>query len=127
MAFSDYSLSNSKFSLPGAEHDVGRLSAAFKAAGFDITSIMDPDRVMVERELSEFRATSSLADVAFVYVTGHGVEVGGVTYLLPGDYPFAQGKDALERHAISLNALGMALGGKKVNAVFFGACRDNPF
>ena len=50
-----------------------------------------------------------------------------MTYLLPGDYPFAQGKDALERHAISLNALGMALGGKKVNAVFFGACRDNPF
>jgi hypothetical protein len=55
------------------------------------------------------------------------VEVEGVVYLLPGDYPAGRGSDSLNDLAVRLSELGSAAHAKLVNLVFYGGCRNNPF
>lgn len=66
-------------------------------------------------------------DVAAIYTTGHGVEIDGTVYLLPGNYPLDSGKAKLNSHAIQLSQLGNAAHAKKMNLVFYGGCRNDPF
>ena len=77
--------------------------------------------------LRNFTTRSAGSDVAVVYTTGHGVEVEGVVYLLPGDYPVSERNAALRQRAIRLSQLATAARGKTANLVFYGGCRDNPF
>lgn len=40
-----------------------------------------------------------------LYTTGHGVHVGGVTYLLPGHYPVFEGNSGLTNRALRVSDL----------------------
>lgn len=126
LAFSDYSVLSENYSLPGAKYDLQRIADALTRSGFDTQTILDPKASYLNSQLQAFAEQSSKADVALLYVTGHGVETAGQQYLLPGDYPFKLGIDALERHAISLENLAALLRAKHANLFFSGACRDNP-
>jgi hypothetical protein len=55
------------------------------------------------------------------------VPVDGTVYLLPGDYPFDQGRHALEAYGIQLGSLTRTLRAKTVNLAFYGGCRNDPF
>ena len=78
-------------------------------------------------DLKEFADSSEASEVALLYTTGHGVRVDGSVYLLPADFPFAQGGAALTEHGVLLTALGSAVRASHVNLVFYGSCRNNPF
>jgi hypothetical protein len=125
--FSDYSASDADKSLPGAKHDMQRVASALERAGFEVQTILDPDRTRLEIALREFRGRSASAEVALLYTTGHGVEVAGTVYVLPGDYPLARGNASLQDRAVRLTTLGSALRARQANLVFYGGCRDNPF
>ena len=125
--FSDYSASGAATSLPGAKFDMHRVAVAFNRAGFEVQTIIDPDRAKIGGVLREFADRSEASDIAVLYVTGHGVEIEGSIYLLPGDYPFSQGSDLLNERAVRLTELGSALRARRANFIFYGGCRDNPF
>lgn len=127
LVFSDYSASDTEKSLPGAKHDLKRISDALDKAGFEVEAVLDPDRSKVEIALREFADSSEASEVALLYTTGHGVEVEGSVYLLPTEYPFSQGGAALNEHGVLLTALGSAVRASQVNLVFYGGCRNNPF
>jgi Caspase domain len=127
VAFSDYSASGGAFSLPGAKHDLQRVATALDKAGFQVQSILDPDLAKLENALKEFGDRSAASDVAVLYTTGHGVEVDGTIYLLPGDYPLKQGSAMLKGWAIPLTTMGSALHAGRANLVFYGGCRNNPW
>jgi hypothetical protein len=127
LVFSDYSASDAATSLPGAKYDMHRVAGALNRAGFEVQTVIDPDRTKVGVVLMEFADRSAASDVAVLYVTGHGVEVEGSVYLLPGDYPFSQGSALLNERAVRLTELGSALRASRANFVFYGGCRDNPF
>ena len=127
LVFSNYSVAELIHSLPGAKHDMYRIAAALNKAGFEVQTVIDPDSEQVEATLEEFAKRSSTSDIAVLYTTGHGVEVNGVTYLLPGDYPFSMGSLALKERAIHLKRLGKALHAGRANLLFYGGCRNNPF
>ncbi len=127
VAFSDYSASSGAPSLPGVKHDLQRVAAAFAKAGFQVQSILDPDLAKLEIALKEFADRSAASEVAVLYTTGHGVEVEGTIYLLPGDYPLDQGSAMLKDWAIPLTTMGSALHASRANLVFYGGCRNNPF
>ena len=127
LVFSDYSASGSAKSLPGAKHDMQRVAKALERAGFEVQTILDPGRTKVDIALADFANRSATADVAVVYTTGHGVEIERVIYLLPGDYPVRQESDALQERALRLTTLGSALRARRVNLLFYGGCRNNPF
>jgi hypothetical protein len=127
LVFSDYAQSGGASSLPGAKHDAARVGRAFADAGFNTRTVIDPDPAAFQDALRDFALQSAAADMAAVYVTGHGVEVDGAVYLLPGDYPVARRNEALQERAIPLVAVVRTARARGVNLIFYGGCRDNPF
>lgn len=124
---SDYTRSGGAKSLPGARHDAARISEALRQAGFDTDTAIDLDRQQFRERLAAYSRRSADADVAVVYTTGHGVEVGGQVYVLPGDYPLAQRNAALAQRAVSLSEVIATPRARNINLVFYGGCRDDPF
>ncbi|MCP4366854.1 MAG: hypothetical protein GY797_01885 [Deltaproteobacteria bacterium] len=127
VVFSDYSASDNAQCLPGAKHDMQRITVALDRAGFEAQTVLDPDLIKLEIVLREFAVRSIDSEVALLYTTGHGVEVEGHVYLLPGDYPFSQGSAALQEYAVRLTTIGSALRASLINLVLYGGCRDNYF
>jgi hypothetical protein len=127
VVFSDYSASSVAKSLSGATHDMHRVAVALDRAGFEVQTLLDADLAKLEIALREFADRSAASEVAVLYTTGHGAEVEGTVYLLPGDYPFSQGSVTLKERAVRLTTLGSTLQASRANLVFYGGCRDNPF
>ncbi len=127
LVFSDYASSGGAQSLPGARIDAGRVGTALTNAGFQTEIVVDPSRAELTDILRRFNKRSTSSDIVAIYATGHGVEVNGNVYLLPGDYPISEGNDALEEKGIRLSQLASAAHGKRANLIFYGGCRDNPF
>ena len=77
--------------------------------------------------LHDFGAEAEKSDWAVVYYAGHGMEIGGVNYLIPTDAKLAADHDA-ETQAVALEQVIAAVGGaRKLRLVMLDACRDNPF
>ena len=127
LVVSDYSQSVGIKSLPGAKHDASRIATALKAAGFETEVALDHNKSEIKRKLEDFARETKEADAAIIYTTGHGVEVGGSVYLIPTDYPVAQRNAALSSRAILLTDIAGSLHANRVNLLFYGGCRDDPF
>jgi hypothetical protein len=76
--------------------------------------------------LRRFQSLNTGADVALVYFAGHGMEVGGVNWLIPTDAELAEDRD-LEYEAIKTDLVLQALAGANLRVLVIDACRDNPF
>jgi Caspase domain len=131
MVVSDYAASGGSGvdpapSLAGAKRDAERVAKALETAGFKTQLAIDLSLPRMEDTLAKFAAESAGYDAAVIYTTGHGVDVGGSVYLLPGDYPMAQRNGALPASALRLSEIGEGLRAKHVNLLFYGGCRDNP-
>ena len=62
-----------------------------------------------------------------VYYAGHGIEVGGVNYLIPVDARLEADRDTTFE-AVSLEQVLTAVeSARKIKLVVLDACRDNPF
>ena len=83
-------------------------------------------RAMREK-LLEFASRTINSDAAVIYTTGHGVEIAGTVFLLPGDYPIKERDAALASRALPLPEIAGSLHARHANLVFYGGCRDNPF
>ncbi len=127
LVVSDYRRSGGAPSLPGAKLDAERIAAALTIVGFSVDVALDLELSAMRTRLAEFARHSAAHDVALIYTTGHGVEVDGAVYLLPGDYPIGERSAALHERALRLETIGAATRAKRVNMVFYGGCRDNPF
>jgi uncharacterized caspase-like protein len=83
--------------------------------------------VEFKRAVREFVYSAANADIALVYYSRHGMEIGGVNYLIPVDAKLASDYD-VDDEAIPLARLILATGGaKRLSLIVLDACRDNPF
>ncbi len=57
--------------------------------GFDVNRVLDGDAEDLREEIAEFVEDAAEADVALIYYSGHGVELGGANYLVPTDTDLA--------------------------------------
>jgi hypothetical protein len=126
LVVSDYGQSGSQ-PLPGAKHDADRIATALTKAGFVTEIALDLDLLMTRQKLTTFTTKAADYDAAIIYTTGHGVETSGSVYLLPADYPVKQQNAALVQRAIRLSEIAGAVRAKRINLVFYGGCRDDPF
>jgi hypothetical protein len=126
LVFSDYRRAKAR-SLPGAKWDAGRVASSLVQAEFSTDLVIDPTRDRIDESLRRFATQSTLADVALLYTTGHGVEVAGTVYLLPGDYPVVEGNSGLARWALPIRDLAVNLQAKRANLVLYAGCRNDPF
>ncbi len=122
---SDYSRSDA-YSLPGAAVDAKRVPEALSGAGFETTVVFNKSVGEARTALDEFGLRSQEADVAAIYIGGHGAQHGRSVYWLMGDFP---GQDAkwLPTHAIAVEEIAKAGRAKALNMVLYASCRDDPF
>src|SRR5262249_46576220 len=77
-------------------NDAGLIAQTLQAAGFDVVGARDLDQDSLRRALRDFleKATAAGPDtVAFVYVSGYGVQLEGENYFVPIDAKIARDAD----------------------------------
>ena len=114
--------------LANPPRDARLIASTFRELGFaTVTMAPDLGRDKFFATLHEFGVEAEKADWAVVYYAGHGMEIGGVNYLIPVDARLKADSDA-ETQAVALEQVIAAVAGaRKLRLVMLDACRDNPF
>jgi tetratricopeptide (TPR) repeat protein len=114
--------------LPNPPRDARLIASTFRELGFaTVTLAPDLTRDKFFAALHQFGLDAEKADWAVVYYAGHGMEIGGVNYLIPTDAMLAADHDA-ETQAVALEqVIASVAGARKLRLVMLDACRDNPF
>lgn len=114
--------------LDNPPRDARLIADTLRSLGFQtVTLAPDLARDQFFAALRDFGREAEKADWAVVYYAGHGMEIGGVNYLIPTDAKLAADHDA-ETQAVALEQVIAAVSGAhKLRLVLLDACRDNPF
>ncbi len=122
---SNYEYANT---LPNTVNDAKAIAGLLKRVGFDVVDERsDVGVVEFKRAVREFLDKTADTDIAVVYYSGHGIEVGGTNYLIPVDAKMANVID-VDDEAVSLDRVLLATQtAKKLSLIIVDACRDNPF
>ncbi len=95
--------------------------------GFDVNRVLNADAEELREAIAAFIDDAKDADVALVYYSGHGIEVGGQNYIVPIDATFDTPEAAgnsLVPVADMLDELAKTV---PVTIVLLDACRSDPF
>ena len=114
--------------LPNPEKDASAVAKLFRDAGFDTVVAMNNVTALdFKRAIRNFEDATIDSDIAVVYYAGHGIEIGGVNYLIPVDAKLAGDRDAQDE-AILIERLVQSVDeAKRLRLVILDACRHNPF
>ncbi len=114
--------------LPNPQRDAKAVAATLQKLGFEtVIAASDLTRDQFRTALNAFEDKAKAADWAVVYYAGHGIEVGGVNYLIPVDAKLFASTD-VEWEAVKLDLVLQATQrAKKLRLVLLDACRNNPF
>ena len=114
--------------LPNPERDATFVAEVLRRTGFEsVTVLINQRKEALIGALRDFAARAESADWAVVYYAGHGMEIGGINYLIPVDARIAADRD-IGFEAVPLEqVLNAAERAKKLRLVILDACRDNPF
>src|SRR5262249_31863797 len=114
--------------LQNPPRDAAALAAGLRRLAFQTVQLSsDLSREGMISALRNFEREAQKADWAVVYFAGHGIEVGGVNYLVPVDAQLKVDKD-VQDEAVPLDRVLSAIeSAKKLRLVILDACPDNPF
>ena len=125
-------IGNSAYASVGAlanpVRDAKAVAEALRAAGFaEVAEGYDLSKPQFDAALKRFGDAAAGADWALIYYAGHGIGIGGETYVLPVDAVLERAEHA-EDEAISLSRLrAKADGATALRMVILDSCRGNPF
>src|SRR5262245_5480268 len=112
-------------------NDAGLIAQTLQAAGFDVVGARDLDQDSLRRALRDFaeKATASGPDtVAFIYLTGYGLQLDGGNYFVPVDAAMARDTDvAAQAIRLSDYTRPLAALGLKASIIVLDAAYANPF
>ena len=117
--------------LRSPANDAEEVGAALGRLGFDTTILVDADAPTMHDALRAFELRAGNADIALVFYSGHGVEAGGVNYLIPVSASVETSADLLVQ-AVALDRIVMAVRYASVPIVILDSARvsrwaaDNP-
>ncbi len=100
----------------------------FGALGFSVSELINASFAQMDEAVFEFGETLAReGGVGLFYYAGHGIEAGGVNYLVPVDQEIRADRE-LRRKAISVSAVlsEMEYARNGTNIIILDACRDNP-
>src|SRR6516164_2967431 len=112
-------------------NDAGLIAQTLQAAGFDVAGARDLDQDSLRHAFRDFveKATSSGPDtVAFIYVSGYGVQLEGENYFIPIDAKIPRDAD-VPAEALRISDYSRPLAALKLKAsvVVLDTARANPF
>lgn len=114
--------------LPNPVRDASLIADVLRLTGFEaVTLLTDVRKDALVNALREFAARAETADWAVVYYAGHGMEVGGVNYLIPTDAKIAADREIAFEAVPVDQVLNAAERARKLRLIILDACRDNPF
>ncbi|TIR27649.1 MAG: peptidase C14 caspase catalytic subunit p20 [Mesorhizobium sp.] len=113
--------------LKNPDKDAEDVSNTFRQAGFDVFVAKDLTKLQFEKEFRNYLAAADGADLAVVYYSGHGFQIGGENFLIPVDASLKAAAD-IEVQAVKLDDVLQQLRAKsKIQVIILDACRNNPF
>jgi len=117
--------------LKKAVNDARAVATSLRKIGFQVTLGENLGRREFNEKFSTFENSIQPGDTAFVFYSGHGIELSGANYLIPVDAPkvSAQQQSLLRDEAISTDTMIQRLKsrGTRTQIVVLDACRENPF
>lgn len=112
--------------LKNPHNDAEAMAESLEAVGFVVTRGVDLDHAAIEHRFREFEESCDGADVALLYYSGHGLQVGGENYLVPLGAEIA-GDGSLSA-LIPVQSLIDRISRRVDTRIFLlDACRSNPF
>lgn len=111
-------------------NDANDMRAALEELGFTVDVVINGSRVQIEEGIERFKNRLSVSknSYGFLFYAGHGVQSGGVNYLIPVDADI-RSESYLRDRAVSVQAMLDEINNARnaLNIVVLDACRDNPF
>lgn len=113
--------------LKNSKNDARDIAKKLTALGFHVTTGFDLGRRGFRDTLIKFAEVARTADVTVFFYAGHGMQLGGVNYLLPVDIDFGMSKDIVTFDGINLNDVKSRNLPGSTRLIFLDACRNNPY
>jgi len=124
-------IGNSAYSsgpLKSPVNDATAMSAQLQKLGFNVILKMDANLRGMEGALTDFGDRLKQGGVGLFYYAGHGLQIGGVNYLVPVEARINRESD-IRHETLDLGKVihEMANTNNGLNIVILDACRDNPY
>jgi hypothetical protein len=118
-------------SLKKAVNDARAVAQSLQKFGFSVSLGENLTRRQFISSFAAFENRIQPGDIAFMFYSGHGVELNGANYLVPVDVPkvAANQQSMLKDEAISTDdmVLRIKTRGARAQVLVLDACRENPF
>lgn len=114
--------------LKNPVNDAGDMEKMLKSLGFDVIARLNANQKQMEDAIRQFQAKLSKDAMGLFFFAGHGMQVGGVNYLIPIGAKIQQESD-IKYESVDAGRVMDAMheAGNPLNIVVLDACRDNPF
>lgn len=114
--------------LATARQDAQAMTSSLSAAGFTVSQYLDIGEKDMRAALRKFAAEVEGGDEVAIFFAGHGVQLGGLNYLIPMDVS-GESEGQLREDAIPLQRILDDMNDRKAKLTLavIDACRDNPF
>ncbi len=114
--------------LANPVNDAKAISAALRAAGFEVIERHNQGATDMRRAIREFGEKLRGKGAGLFYFAGHGVQVNGRNFLIPANADIKY-EDEIEDQSVDVSlVLGKMESAKaRINLVILDACRNNPF
>jgi len=114
--------------LSNPVNDVRRMERALTSVGFEVARLENATKPQIEAGLRDLSERLTPDAVSLFYYAGHGVQVGGHSYLIPTKARI-DSAEAVRIEAIDLNEVveQVTRGHGRVNIIILDACRNSPF
>jgi hypothetical protein len=117
--------------LQKAVNDARAVRRSLQQLGFQVTLGENLARRDYVEKFATFENSIQPGDIAFLFYSGHGVEIDGANYLIPVDAPKVapEQQSLLKDVSISTDNLIQRLKarGTRTQIIVLDACRENPF
>jgi tetratricopeptide (TPR) repeat protein len=114
--------------LLNPKRDADVVAESLKAIGFEtVTVVDDATHEALVDALRRFADEAEKADWALVYYAGHGIQVGGVNYLIPVEAKLEVDRDVQFETVPLEQVLAAVEQAKKLKLIVLDACRNDPF
>lgn len=113
-------------SLANAVNDSDAIAKKLSQLGFRVKHLTNLPRKSFFKSILDFSQIAANADLTVFFYAGHGVQMGGINYLLPTDIDLQAPPSFIVSEGININDLLRRYLPGKNRVVFLDACRIGP-